>query len=397
MSTVTPIPRIPTLGFCTKRLTAIDTFLEREVACGRIPGAVFRLAVEGREIYFAAYGQQDPNKQSPMKKESLFRTSSMTKYVTTLVALQACERGVLSILDRVERFLPKFANQQVLAGEEGQTERARQPISIKHLLSHTSGITYGQCGRENHRGYGEAGVAWDSPADPSIGAQEFVDRIADLPLAFQPHTRWAYGRNMEVLGRILEIVHDAPLDEVFRRQMFEPLGINDIFFVVPESMANLKAESPPEAQLPKARLVRPSSPPLGFASGGEGLISGTLGWGRLVDLILAHGAANGVSLLSPTTVDFMLSNHIGGLAEAEDFPLQKCFSYALGVYIRTKRGLSTSPGGDGEFGWWGGWGTGFWGDPTYGMSGVLMMQFPDEARYYTETLKLLSYQAIIPI
>ena len=112
---------------------------------------------------------------------------------------------------------------------------------------------------------------------------------------------------------------------------------------------------------------------------------------------LARGTLDGFTLLSPTTVDLMLSDQVGKLAEAEDFPLQEAFSYGLGVYVRIRRGLSTSPAGDGEFGWWGGWGTGFWGDPTYGISGVLMMQFPDEARYYTETLKLLSYQAIVPI
>lgn len=395
MSKVTPIPRIPTLGFCTERLAALDAFLDREVGSGRIPGAVFRLTLEGREIYCGAYGLQDPRKRSPMSRESLFRTMCMTKYPTALAVLRDCERGVLSLLDPVERFLPQFANPRVLVGEGAESEPARQPILISHLLSQTSGITYGQCGKENYRTYSEAGVTWKSPHDPSMSAQEFVDRVASAPLAFQPATRWGYGRNMEVLGRILEIVHNAPLREVFRRQLFEPLGIDDLFFVVPKSMSHLQTEPPPEAQLPKARIVE-ICPPWGFDSGGEGLIGSARGWGRLIDLSLARGTVDGVSLLSPTTVDFMLSDHIGRLAEAESFPLQKRFSYGLGVYVRVSRGLSTSPAGDGEFGWWGGWGTGFWGDPTYGIAGVLMMQFPDETRYYSETLKLLSYQAIIP-
>lgn len=375
-----------------RRIAALRDYFRRACDTGRVPGLVVRIAFRGEPILHEAFGSFGPGVDEAMPLDAVFRVKSMTKLVTSLAALRAAEEGRIALLQEVADFLPAFGEAEVLAGAEIGAGRGplAEPLRIYHLLTHTSGLSYGQCGPETARLYKEAGLYFDIDFKTPLSTVELADRLAALPLAFQPGTRWAYSWGADVVGRILEVAYSKPLSAVFREAVLDPLGLSSIGFDIDPAERG-RLVPPPEHD----RIARGGDDKAGdlrFLSGGEGLLSTAEDWGRLVDAIIL--APRGRDVLSPRSVDYMLSDHVGPLRDRPDFPLQPAYSFGMGSYVRVAPGLSSAQGSVGEFGWWGSWGTAYWGDPAAGLSGVLMMQQPDESRSVIETVKFLAYAAL---
>ncbi|MEA1671948.1 serine hydrolase domain-containing protein [Nitrospirillum sp. BR 11163] len=370
----------------------LRTYLRTICASGHVPGAVFRLSRDGEPLFFEAHGFSNVDTGRAMRTDALFRVKSMTKLVTTLAVLRTVEAGRLGLLEPLARYLPAFANPRVLRddGQEVHYSTAGRPITIYDLMTHTSGMTYGQGHPIVTRHYKDAGLYFDIDFKTPLTAQELAARLATLPLAFEPGTRWAYSWGSDVLGAVLEIIHDAPLDTVFADTVLGPLGLESTSFR-PGARAQDRL-----VQIPRHHKILTHEGDSGeqedFLSGGEGLTSTAEDWGRLVDHVLSLRRNPGI--ISRHTAGYMLSDHIGRLRMEPGFPLQPAYSYAMGVYTRVQPGLSTAPAAVGEFGWWGSWGTAFWGDPANRIAGVLMMQRPDESREIIESVKFLSYSAL---
>jgi len=372
-------------------LAALRDFLARACAERRVPGLVVRIVHRGETVLHEAFGAFGSGSAAAMPLDAVFRVKSMTKLVTTIAALRAAEEGRLGLLDPVAEFLPAFRNLEVLAGEGSGDgcERLARPLQIYHLLTHTSGLSYGQCGAETSRLYKQAGLYFDIDFKTPFSTSELVERLAELPLAFQPGSRWAYSWASDVLGRILEIVHGKPLDVVFRENVLDPLGLASIRFDIASAGRRLLVLPPEHDRIDRGGDDKAGD--LRFLSGGEGLLATADDWGRLVDSLVFPSRAG---ILSRHSIEFMLSDHIGRLRRLPGFPLQPAYSYAMGSFVRVAAGLSSAQGSVGEFGWWGSWGTAYWGDPAARLTGVLMMQQPDESRRFIETVKFLTYAAL---
>jgi CubicO group peptidase (beta-lactamase class C family) len=370
----------------------LDGYLSRACDKGDIPGAVVRLGKDGEAVFYKAYGWLDHQQTLPMPLTAVFQAKSMTKLATSLAMLITVERGLAGLLEPVDKFIPSFGQLKVLKSNAdiGATEPLHRPLTLYDLLTHTSGLSYGQCDGLTQQLYKNAGLYFDIDFRTPLSTQELVDRLAGLPLAFQPGARWAYSWASDVIGRALEIVHDAPLDEVFRRLIFGPLSMQMTGFRFIADMRGLLVPSPRHSRIFYREMDNDDEQ--SFLSGGEGLLTTADDWGRLVDMMVNDTAD--VGLLSTRLKDYMLADHIGRLREHPTFPLQQAFTYGMGVYLRLAKGLSTAPGWPGEFGWWGSWGCAFWGNRQERLSGVLMMQQPDESRAVVERVKLLAYAAL---
>ncbi len=375
-----------------ERLQRIDSFLAHHAAEGRLPGVVFLLRRNNETLYCGVHGVRDPENGAPMTRDTVFELKSMTKFATALVVLTALEEGRLSLMDAVSDYIPSFTDMRVLGPEDDpdRTMPATRPILIRDLLLHCSGLSYGQCSVASAAAYQEAGLYFDIGFNTDLNLAELVDRLAALPLAFQPGTRWAYSWSFDVLGRVLEIIDNKPLDQVYTDRLFCPLGLSNIGFV-PDDKQHGRMAAPP--QLSQRTTDKNVNRPR-FLSGGEGLIGTADDWAQLVELVLNGGRFGKRQILARRTVNFMLSDQLGPLAELPDFSLEPAFSCGLGVFLRRHAGQASAPGNIGEFGWWGSWGTAFWGDPIDGVTGILMMHRVDEARYYCETLRFLAAQAL---
>ena len=371
----------------------ISRIIQTAVDDGSIPGAVFRLSRKGEVLYHEAFGWQDSVEQIAMQRDSLFRLKSMTKLVTAIATLSAIEQGVLSLMDPLEKFIPAFHGPEILLDPVlgGETAKCHTPITIYHLLTHTSGLCYGQGGQAIRQLYDDAGLYFNIFFRSPMTTAEVVERLATLPLLFRPGSNWAYSWGCDVLGRVLEVIDGKSLEQVFRDRVFTPLGLSDIGFSIGLEKSDRMAQPLREdrVQYFGADGGVDNTP---FYSGGEGLVASASDWGKLVEMMLQLPRQNAV--LSPATIRYMLSDHVGSFADGGYFNLQNALTYGIGGYLKTRDGLSTSPSNIGEFGWWGSWGTSFWGDPEEDLAGVLLMQKSDEARYYTETIKFQVYNAL---
>ncbi|WP_454887640.1 serine hydrolase domain-containing protein [Sphingomonas oryzagri] len=368
----------------------IRSYLQRLSDSGEIPGAVFRLNRRGKVIFHEAIGFIDLKRTSPIPLDGMFRAKSMTKLVTTILVLQAAERGLVSLLDPVARFLPSFGEMKVLADPDGfETQPLRRPVTLYDLLTHTSGLSYGQTGRATNQIYKEAGLYFDIDFRTPLSTMELVERLSALPLAFQPGSRWAYSWASDVLGRVLEVIWGEALDTIFSLKLLAPLGVPDIGFRAGSEHPLIPA---PEHERIFYRDLNEDDGGT-FFSGGEGLLSTADAWGRLVDFVVDDDIAP--ELLSSRSRQYMISDHVGRLRELPGFPLQQGYTYGMGSYVRLERGLGTAQGMPGEFGWWGSWGASFWGSRSEQISAVLMMQQPDESRAIVEAVKFMSYAALV--
>ena len=377
------------VGLCPERIQRLMDVLRREVASGRLPGAVAMITRRGQIGLFEAVGQQDPGTGTPMKTDSIFRIYSMTKPVVSVAVMMLVERGLLLLSDPVSRWLPEYANQHVATANG--LEPVRNPATVQDLLRHTAGLTYEFLGDSPvQRQYGEVKIASRERTNA-----EFSQTLAALPLQFQPGSVWAYSRATDVLGRLVEVVSGQGLGAFLQAEIFGPLGMVDTGFAVPHDQQHRIAE--PFAHDPDGgepmKVIEPRQVPA-LESGGGGLMSTAMDYARFLQCLRNRGELDGVRLLGPHTVDFMTADHLGHIP-SDDPMLPPGHGFGLGFAVRTQLGLSPVPGSLGLYYWTGIAGTVFFVDPALDMYAMLMIQAPNQRHYYRPLFRSLVYAAVL--
>jgi CubicO group peptidase (beta-lactamase class C family) len=384
------------VGLSKERLDRLAQVTQQHITEGRLPGAVILLARYGKIAYFASFGYRDRGKEAPMTTDAIFRIYSMTKPITSVAVMLLHEEGKLQLSDPVSLYLPELANLKVGVEKtdpnSGQTTLetvdAEREITIQDLLRHTSGFTYGRLGKDApvKKLYREAKVG-----DRSDSSAEFITKLSQLPLMYQPGTRWEYGVSTDVLGRVVEVVSGQSLGEFFNTRIFRPLGMQDTAFHVPTDKLERAAQpwAAPGGAPMTPRFDVAVAPK--FQSGGGGLVSTASDYLRFAQMLLNGGEGPGGHLLGRQTVEFMTADHLGRLPY--DAP---GMGFGLGFQVRREAGVARLPGSAGEYGWAGAAGTLFWIDPAEQLIAIYMIQGNSEnLRALRNQFKNLVSQTII--
>ena len=397
-------------GFDPVRLQRIDNHFEKYITDGRLIGWQMALTRGGRLVHSSGRGMRDREADAELTPDTIWRIYSMTKPITSVAAMMLWEEGLFELKDPVSRFLPEFADQKVWRGGTSlrpQLEAVRDPMAIWHLMTHTAGLTYGfMYAHPVDEMYRKAG--FDSGVANTADLATVCQRLAALPLVFQPGTEWNYSMAIDVLGRIVEVISGQTLDEFFRTRIFEPLGMVDTGFSVPEAdhgrLAALYGAHPSSGLAsPLARVgTEITRPPSAFLGGG-GLASTMADYLRFAGMLRGEGQLDGVRILAPRTVRYMATNHLPGGADLTAFgrPL-----FSETTYDGVGFGLLGSvtidpvkakfPGSVGEFGWGGAASTFFWVDPVEDITGVFMTQLvPSSTHPIRSQLRQLVHQALV--
>ncbi len=356
---VAPAATIAPAGVSVERLARIDTLVQRYVDQNRIAGAVTLVMKKGTPVHFKAYGMADREQKTAMKTDTIFRIASMSKAVTSVAVMMLVDNGDILLNDPVSKFIPSFEKTFVataatpfVAGARTGTVPARRKITIRDLLTHTAGISYG--GGPLEAEYKAAGLDSWYFAGQTEPLAKVIDRIAALPFEAQPGERFVYGYNTDILGRVVEVVSGMSLDEFFRRRIFEPLKMTDTHFFLPREKASRLAtvygvgasgtieRAPDGLRVGQGQYV--DGPRVCF-SGGAGLLSTATDYGRLLQMLLNGGQLDGARILSPATVASMTSNHAGSLY------LDGQFGFGLGFEIVEHVGRAGRLTAVGAYGW----------------------------------------------
>ena len=377
------------VGLCPERTQRLMDVLRREVASGRLPGAVAMVARRGQIALLEALGQQDPATGTPMQINSIFRIYSMTKPVVSVAMMMLVERGLLLLSDPVSRWLPEFAKQQVATAQGLQP--VKQEATVQDLLRHTAGLTYEFLGTSPvQQQYGQVKIASRERTNA-----EFSQTLAGVPLQFQPGTVWAYSRATDVLGRLVEVVSGQGLGAFLQAEIFGPLGMVDTGFAVPPDQQHRIAEPfahDPDGGVPM-KVLEPRQVPA-MEGGGGGLMSTAMDYTRFLQCLRNRGELDGVRLLGPHTVDYMTADHLGGIP-ADGTLLPPGHGFGLGFAVRTHLGMAPVPGSVGLYYWGGIAGTTFFVDPALDMYAMLMVQAPNQRDYYRPLFRDLVYAALL--
>jgi CubicO group peptidase (beta-lactamase class C family) len=377
-------------GLDGKALDRLDQTCARYVDEGRLPGFLVALARGGRVVHLTTHGRRDVAADLPVEADTLWRIYSMTKPVTSVAALILMEEGRLALDDPLERYLPAFANPRVYEGGEGgegagvRTRPAAGPIRVRHLMTHTAGLTFGfYHSHPVDALYRAAGL--ESSVVPGLDLAETVEVYAGLPLQFEPGTEWNYSVASNVLGRVIEVVSGQPLDAFFAERIFGPLGMSDTGFHVTDEqaprLAELYGESDDGGIEPVPGLPLRGGRPL-FLSGSGGLVASAYDMHRFMELLRRRGELDGVRLLAAETVDLMTRNHLPGGADlrslgsrpAHDEPNNDGIGFGLGVSVVVDPARTQTPSAAGTYGWSGAATTTFWVDPARDLTVQFMTQ-----------------------
>lgn len=386
------------LGLSAPRLERLKTAVQAYVDRGEIAGAVTLVMRDGKVAQLAAYGKADVEANAPMRPDTMFRIASMSKAVTSVAVMMLSEEGRLMLADPVAKHLPAFARTTVaVAGPGGVTTTpAKRAITIRDLLTHTAGISYGTgVAAEQWKAAGLQGWYLSDRKEP-IGT--LADRMAGLPFDAQPGEQWVYGYNIDILGAVVEKVSGMPLDAFFRTRIFEPLRMVDThFFLPPEKRDRLAAVY--SAQVSGGIVRAPAGAsgqgdfvdgPRACFSGGAGLVSTAQDYGRFLQMLLNGGELEGVRLLSPTTVALMTSNHVG------ERYLNGAMGFGLGFEVVEHLGRSGRPGSVGAYGWGSAYYSSYDVDPQQRLIFIVLTQLlPARSVDLRETFAYLVYQAVV--
>jgi CubicO group peptidase (beta-lactamase class C family) len=387
-------------GFSGTALERVADCIRNEIASGKIPGAILLIQQHGKPVFFESFGVIDPATRGPMPRDAIFRIYSMTKAVTSVAVMMLVEDGKLSLNDPVSKYIPSFADTKVgvdLSDEAGQPPLKlvppKRPVTIEDLLRHTSGITYGFFGESVVRKLYAKPALYEGDYDNA----EFAERIAKLPLADQPGTRWDYGHSTDVLGRVVEVVSGQSLFQFEKQRLLDPLGMPDTMYYLAD-----KAKWPRIA-LPMASDsfgeiagIKDPTLPHRWESGGAGLVGTIEDYARFLQMLLNGGTLDGRRYLKPETIALMTSDHIGpetGIIHDPFYFPGLTSGFGLGFAVRTIVPPNTSwPLG--EYRWDGAGGTSYFVDPKDDMFVIFMVQAPRQGGRIALELKTLIYQAI---
>lgn len=388
------------VGMSASRLALLDSNLQRYVDEAKLAGQVYVLMRRGEVVAHEANGMQDIEDGVPMSTDTLFRIASQTKAITSLGIMMLQERGLLDINAPLSRYLPEWKEMQVAVANSsgGYTlEPARREITLRHLLTHTGGMSYGN---------GVAASAWAQAsiqgwyfADREEPVRDTIARMASLPLDAHPGEQWIYGYNTDILGAVIEQVSGQDLASFFATEIFAPLGMNDTHFYLPANKRGRLAtvyrpadggvEAIPETNGMQSQGLYDEGPRQSF-SGGAGLLSTASDYAKFLQMTLNGGELNGTRLVSRKTIELMTTDHLGDIA------FQPGQGFGLGFSIATDLGLRGTLGSEGEYAWGGAYHSVYWVDPVEDLLVVYLTQIiPATNLDDHTTLRNGVYQAIV--
>lgn len=395
------------VGFSAHRLKRIDKVFQNYVDQNKLAGAVVIIARHGMVAYCERFGMMDLEASKSMKIDTIFRIYSMTKPITSVALLMQYEQGLFQLNDPVSKYIPEFADIEVFAGgseQEYDTNELDREITIWHLLTHTAGLGYG--------------FAEDSPVESmyrkkafsgppvytlQVPLHDMIQSLTKLPLIYQPGTAWRYSNATDVLGYLIEVISDMPLDTFFQSEIFDPLGMEDTGFYVPKDKLDRFAAMYGPAknsgiELLDAPLTSPYSKPTPCLSGGMGLVSTAPDYMRFAQMLLNDGEMDGTRLLGRKTIELMRSNQLPDdliPIHVSSHTLHGC-GFGLGFRVCVDVTQASRLGTIGEFGWGGYASTSFFVDPKEKLIGLLLTQLAP-SRYYPvrNQMKTLTYQALV--
>jgi len=368
---ITPATSPEAAGFSSERLKRLDANFNDWVAKGWMNGAVALVIHDGKIAYYKAFGYNDMATKAPLAKDGIFRIASQTKAITSVAVMMLHEEGKFLLDEPVSKYIPTFAKAKVLVKYNAKdttytSAPAKRDITIRDLLTHTSGLDYSDIGSDTARALYAKSKLTAGLYVTNDNLVAAMTRLGTLPLMHQPGERWIYGLNIDVLGALVEIWSGMSLDDFFRTRIFEPLGMSDTYFNIPPSKASrlvnfFREDSTGHiVKEPFAFGQLDMSYPLHkktYFSGGGGLSSTILDYGIFLQMMLNGGAYNGVRLLSPTSVRLMTMNQIGNLSLGDG-------KFGLGFSVLTEAGSPRTPAKPGTYGWGGAFSTTYYVDPA---------------------------------
>jgi CubicO group peptidase (beta-lactamase class C family) len=395
-----PTAKPADLGFSAERLERITQWLRDDTAKGTIPGAVVMIVRNGKVAYFESVGALDPQTKAPMHKDAIFRIYSMSKPITTVAVMMLYEQGKITLDEPIAKYIPAFKDMKVgveTKGEDGKPKLeltdAKKPITIQDLLRHTSGITYGFFGDLLvKKAYVDANV-YEGDYDNA----EFAERIAKLPLAFQPGTTWDYSNSTDILGRLVEVVSGKSLFQFEKENILDPLGMTDTSFYVADPAKHARIAEPFKNDRTIGVGVEFNDPRLArrWESGGGGMVSTVADYSRFLMMLRNGGTLDGRRYLGPKTVAYMTADHTAGVIVPGPYYLPgPGYGFGLGFAVRKETGVALTPGSVGDYNWGGAGGTYFWVDPKEDMFVIYGMQAPSQRVHYRQVLRDMVYGAI---
>jgi CubicO group peptidase (beta-lactamase class C family) len=392
-------------GFSGERLKRMDITMNDWVEKGYMNGGAALIIRDGKIAYHKAIGYNDLDTKEPLQKDGIFRIASQTKAITSVAIMILFDEGKLLLTDPVSQYIPSFKKQSVLvkfnpADTSYTTVPASREVTIKDLLTHTSGLGYAQIGsKEANAIYAKHDIT------AGLGVKnktllEAMSKLGELPLMHQPGEKFTYGLNNDVLGCVVEIISGMSLDEFFKTKIFEPLGMKDTYFNIPASKAkrlvNLYTEKSPgvlvKADAGMLNSAAASNYPLvphTYYSGGAGLSSTLYDYGIFLQMLLNNGEYNGKRILGKNTVRMMITNQI------EDVNYANSNKFGLGFQLVTEKSSGQTPAQVGTFNWGGAFATSYWVDPKEKIVMLFYRQLQARSRNdVVEKFRALTYQAI---
>lgn len=398
------------VGLSSSRLARIGEHWQRYIDAGKLAGALTLVARRGRVAYLEGRGHLELERRRPVAPDSLFRIYSMTKPITSVGLMMLYERGRFQLDDPVHRFIPSWESLRVfVAGNHPvfRTAAVERPMTIRDLLTHTSGLTYGFLEQTNvDAAYRTLGVA--DRTRPGYTLRDMVEALAGLPLVFSPGTRWNYSVSTDVVGHLIEVISGQRLDAYLREHVLGPLGMEDTAFVVadaqlPRLAANYERQADGSLRLiddPARSQYRECS----FFSGGGGLLSTAPDYLRFASMLRGRGELDGVRLLGRKTVELMTTNHLPGGRELTELAQAGMFTetayggmgFGLGFSVMQSPARAQILGTPGEYAWGGAASTAFWIDPAEDLIVILMTQLMPSSSYpLRRELRILTYAALV--
>jgi CubicO group peptidase (beta-lactamase class C family) len=385
------------VGLSAEKLDKIMQMLREDTAKNMVPGAVLLVARHGKIAYFDAAGVLDPGTKAPMTTDAIFRIYSMSKPITSVAAMTLFEQGKLALSDPVSKYIPAFEHMKVIVtktdaagAKTTEVVDATRQITIEDLMRHTSGITYGFFGAgPGKKAYNDAHVL-----EGDYTNAEFAEKIAHLPLSYQPGTTWDYSHSTDILGRVVEVASGKTLYEIDKQRILDPLGMIDTSFYVTDAAKQPRIAEP----FPNDRTIGVGAtfgdPRVAgkWESGGGGMMSTATDYARFLQMMLNGGTLNGKRILSAKTVALMTSDHTEGITPGPYYLPGAGYGFGLGFAVR-----KTAAEGDssvGEYDWNGVGGTNFWVDPKQDMFVVFMIQSPKQRPHYMSVIRKMVYASV---
>lgn len=395
-----PKVRPEVVGLSTERLGRIGEVMQKYVDEGRLGGVVTLVARDGKVAYLQAFGKLDPTTGAVMPTDGIFRIASQTKAVTSVAVMILFEEGKLLLGDPISKYIPEFKNTTVAvpeASKKGPGYKivpAKRPVTIRDLLTHSAGISYGDGPAKDL--YKAAGLQGWFLADRTEPVGFYMKKLASLPFDAQPGEKWVYGYNADILGYLVEVVSGMSLADFVKTRITGPLSMADTSFFLPEEKAGRLSAVYGIGKSGKAEIVADPEElayvkgPRTCYAGGAGLLSTAEDYARFLLMLQSGGEWGGVHILSPKSVELMTADHVGNLYGNAGQ------GFGLGFWVTKELGRNGDPGSVGAFGWGGAYHTTYWVDPAEKLVAVFMTQLMPATGSDAQTkFKALVYQSII--